>query len=74
MCVRETHNTQDWYAVAVRVQNRAFIHVILSTVCSALLASLLITFSSSLFANAIACDGIAVDSGPLGSGSPSFIS
>ena len=35
MCVRETHNTQDRYAVAVRVQNGAFIRVILSTVCSA---------------------------------------
>ena len=35
MCVRETHNTQGRYAVAVRVQNRAFIRVILSTVCSA---------------------------------------
>ena len=35
MCVRETHNTQDRYAVAVRVQNGAFICVILSTVFSA---------------------------------------
>ena len=40
-----------------------------------LLASSLITFSTSLFANAIACDKIqvAADSGPLRSGRPSFL-
>ena len=38
-----------------------------------LLASSLITFSTSLFANASACDGIAADSSPLGSGIPSFL-
>ena len=35
MCVRETPNTQNRYAGAVRVQNGAFIRVILSMVCSA---------------------------------------
>ena len=44
-----------------------------SCLFSRLLASSLTTFSTSLFANAIACNGIAADSGPLGPGSPPFL-
>ena len=61
MCERETHNDRDRYAVAVAVYWPRF-----------LLFSLVVAFSTSLLARAIACDGREEDNTPLGSGRPSF--
>ena len=66
MCVRETHNTQDRYAVAVKKSQ------IVGTYHEKYQECALFSFTS-LFANAIACDGIAAISGPVESGSPSFL-